>query len=270
MAVNPSENLADVLDVALVATRAGGDILREHFGSVLEIRYKGEIDVVTEVDVMAEAAIVSTIRSAFPDHQVLAEEGTTGGSNPRHRWIIDPLDGTTNYSHGLPPFSVSVAYERDGVVQVGVIYDPTQDELFVASRGGGATLNGQPMHVSNVSVLRRALVATGFPYEKELLPRALGQFAAFAQRAQAVRRIGSAALDLAYVAAGRFDAYWEASIRAWDIAAGVILVEEAGGKVSDIAGRPLDLNSPHLTVLASNAVMHTTMLETLENARPIG
>jgi myo-inositol-1(or 4)-monophosphatase len=268
MAANRPGDLADVLDVALVATRAGGDILQEHFGSVLEIRYKGEIDVVTQVDVMAETAIVSAIRSAFPDHQVLAEEGTTGGSNPRHRWIIDPLDGTTNYSHGLPPFAVSVAYERDGIVQVGVIYDPTHDELFVGSRGGGATLNGQPMHVSNVSILRRGLVATGFPYDKELLPRALGQFAAFAQSAQAVRRIGSAALDLAYVASGRFDAYWEASIHSWDIAAGIILVEEAGGQVSDIRGRPLNLNTPDLTVLASNAILHTAMLETLEDLRP--
>jgi myo-inositol-1(or 4)-monophosphatase len=269
MAVNPSQDLADVLEVALAATRAGGEILRDHFGSVLEIRYKGEIDVVTQVDVMAETAIVATIRGAYPDHQILAEEGTTGGSDPRHRWIIDPLDGTTNYSHGLPPFAVSVAYEQDGIVQVGVIYDPTQDELFVASRGGGATLNGQPMHVSNVSILRRGLVATGFPYAKELLPRALGQFAAFAQRAQAVRRIGSAALDMAYVAAGRFEAYWEASIRSWDIAAGIILVEEAGGTVTDISGAPLDLNVPDLTVLASNGVLHDGMLRTIEEARPI-
>ncbi|HEX3247430.1 MAG TPA: inositol monophosphatase family protein [Chloroflexota bacterium] len=260
---------SEIVELAVSVTRAGGAILREKFGTVLEVRYKGEIDVVTEVDVLAEAAIVAPIRSVFPDHQVLAEEGTTGGRDPNHRWIIDPLDGTTNYSHGQPPFAVSVAYEHEGRVQVGVIYDPTQDELFVAERGGGATLNGRPLHVSNVSVLRRALLATGFPYERERLPLALGQFGAFAHRSQAIRRIGSAALDLAYVAAGRFDAYWESSIRAWDIAAGILLVEEAGGTISDIYGAPLDLNSEALTVLASNSVLHPAMLETLGRARPI-
>jgi myo-inositol-1(or 4)-monophosphatase len=269
LSVTPDPDLSSAVEVAVAATQAGGAILRERFGSVLDIRYKGEIDVVTEADIMAEATIVGAIREAFPDHQILAEEGSTGGSNPDHRWIIDPLDGTTNYSHGLPPFSVSVAYERAGAVQVGVIYDPTQTELFVASRGGGATLNGRPIHVSRVSILRRALVATGFPYEKELLPRALGQFAAFAQRSQAVRRIGSAALDLAYVAAGRFDSYWEASIRAWDIAAGILLVEEAGGTVTDITGQPLDLDAPHITVLTSNGLLHGAMLETLSESRPL-
>lgn len=255
-------------DVAVAAARAGGLILQEHFGSVLDIRFKGEIDVVTEVDEAAEAAIVAVIRAAFPEHRVLAEEGSTGGHDPSHRWIIDPLDGTTNYSHGMPPFSVSVAYERNGVVEVGVIYEPSLDELYVAERGGGATLNGRPMHVSAVEVLRRALVATGFPYERERLPRALHQFSAFAERAQAVRRIGSAALDLAYVAAGRFDGYWEAVIKPWDVAAGVLLVEEAGGHVTDLTGEPVSLSVAELNILATNGHLHTTMLETLAAARP--
>lgn len=258
-----------MVEIAVAAAQRGGAILREHFGTVLDIRFKGEIDVVTQVDLLAEAAIVELIRETLPDHRILAEEGTTGGSSPEHRWIIDPLDGTTNYSHGLPPFSVSVAYERAGVIEVGVIYDPTQEELFVAERGRGATLNGKPIHVSNVSMLRRALLATGFPYDQERLGIALGQFATLATRAQALRRIGSAALDLAYVAAGRFDAYWEASIHAWDVAAGILLVTEAGGHVTTLGGSQFDLNAPHLSILSSNGTLHQDVLETLAQARPL-
>jgi len=256
-------------EVAIAAAEAGGAILREHFGGELEVRYKGEIDLVTQVDTAAEAAIVGLIRSHFPTHTILAEEGSTGGADRQHRWIIDPLDGTTNYSHGMPPFCVSIAYEHAGELNVGVIYDPTIGELFVAERGKGATLNGRPLHVSNTSVLRRALLATGFPYDAELLPLALSQFVWFARKAQAVRRIGSAALDLAYVAAGRFDGYWEASINSWDIAAGVLLVQEAGGSVTSLNGRPLELDAPGLTALASNGTLHETMRETLSDVRAL-
>ncbi|MFN0073719.1 MAG: inositol monophosphatase family protein [Chloroflexota bacterium] len=269
MSSGPSFIPSSLTEVAVEATQAGGAVLREHFGGVLDIRYKGEIDVVTQADLKAEAAIVGVIRQHFPDHQILAEEGTTGGADPAHRWIIDPLDGTTNFSHGLPPFSVSVAYEHDGRIEAGVIYDPTQGELFVARRGAGATLNGRSIQVSSVSILRRGLLATGLPYETDRLPLALGQFCAFARRAQAVRRIGSAALDLAYVAAGRFDGYWEASIHSWDIAAGMLLVEEAGGQVTDLAGQPINLNAAHITILTSNGILHPMMLETLDEARPL-
>jgi myo-inositol-1(or 4)-monophosphatase len=254
-------------DIAIAAAEAGGAILRSHFGTELQVRYKGEIDLVTQVDEAAEAAVVELIRRRFPTHTILAEEGSTGGEDREHRWIIDPLDGTTNYSHGMPPFCISIAYERAGDLNVGVIYDPTIGEMFVAERGKGATLNGKPIHVSNTSVLRRALLATGFPYDAELLPLALSQFVWFARRAQAVRRIGSAALDLAYVAAGRFDGYWEGFIHSWDIAAGVLLVEEAGGTVTALNGRPLDLQNPDLTALASNGTLHETMRETLADVR---
>lgn len=257
------------LDVAIAAAKAGGAILRDHFGTELQVRYKGEIDLVTQVDEAAEAAIVGLIRAQFPTHTILAEEGSTGGDDRGHRWIIDPLDGTTNYSHGMPPFCVSIAYERAGELSVGVVYDPTIGEMFVAERGKGATLNGKAIHVSSTSVLRRALLATGFPYDAALMPLALSQFVWFARRAQAVRRIGSAALDMAYVAAGRFDGYWEASIHSWDIAAGVLLVEEAGGVVTSIHGRPLDLETPELTVLASNGTLNETMRETLADVRAL-
>lgn len=250
-------------EVAVAAARAGGEILREHFGTVLDVRYKGEIDVVTEVDEAAEATIVSMIREAFPTHRILAEEGSTGGDDPSHLWIIDPLDGTTNYSHGMPQFSVSIAYQQDGVIEAGIIYEPSLDELYVAVKGAGATLNGKPIHVSVVEILRRALVATGFPYERERLPLALRQFGLFAERAQAVRRIGSAALDLAYVAAGRFDAYWETVIQPWDIAAGLLLVEEAGGRVTTTSGGPMDLADGELNIVATNGRLHTIVLETL-------
>lgn len=268
MTQNDRRDTPSLVEIAVAAARAGGTVLMDHFGGVLDVRYKGEIDVVTEADEKAEAAIVDIIRDAFPDHRILAEEGSTGGAHAGHRWIIDPLDGTTNFSHALPPFSVSIAHEADGVVDLGVIFDPTRDELFLAERGRGATLNGRPLQVSGVSVLRRALVATGFPYEPERMALALGQFAAFARQAQAVRRIGSAALDLAYVAAGRFDGYWEASIKAWDVAAGAIIVEESGGTVTSIHGEPLDLNASHITILATNRALHETMLTTLATAQP--
>lgn len=249
-----------------MAARAGGAVLREHIGTALEVRYKGEIDVVTQVDDAAEAAIVEVIRRHYPNHRILAEEGSTGGDDPHHRWIIDPLDGTTNYSHGLLSFAVSVGYERDGRVEVGVIYDPNLDELFVGERGAGATVNGRPMAVSSVEILRRSLLATGFPYDAERLPRAISQFASLSRQAQAVRRIGSAALDMAYVAAGRFDAYWEDSPSAWDIAAGIVLVEEAGGKVTELDGAPVVLGSGAQPVLASNGRLHLTMIDALSRA----
>src|SRR3954462_14972235 len=232
----PDDSLSTLADVAEAAARAGGDILRASYGNVQSVRFKGATDLVTEVDVRAEQTIVALIRERYPTHQVLAEEGSVGGDDARHRWIIDPLDGTTNYAHGLRMFSVSVGYERDGQLAAGAVYDPMQDELFLATAGGGATVNGRPLAVSATDTLIRALIATGFPYDRALAPIALRQFAAVTMQAQAVRRVGSAALDCCWVAAGRFDGYWENVVNAWDIAAGVLIATEAGATVTDVRG----------------------------------
>ena len=261
MSVSLPDHLGDVTAVAVEAARAGGAVLKESYGHVRSIRFKGEIDVVTEVDVRAERAITELIRSHFPDHRVLAEEGTLGGDDLDHRWLIDPLDGTTNYSHGVPIFCVSVGYERQGSMAVGVIYDPILDELFLARAGGGATVNGEPLEVSATRELGRALLTTGFPYDRSRFPPALAQFGALTQRSQAVRRIGSAALDLAWVAAGRFDAYWESTVFPWDVAAGGLIAREAGAQVTDLAGGQFGVEGGE--ILASNPHIHAAILNVL-------
>src|SRR5262245_14983640 len=236
-------SLDAILAVATAAAKAGGEILRASYGQVQSVRFKGLTDLVTEVDVRAEQAIVALIRTHFPTHQILAEEGSVGGDDPRHRWIIDPLDGTTNYAHGLRVFSVSVGYERDGQLAAGAVYEPSQDELFLATAGGGATVNGQPISVSSTDTLIRALLGTGFPYEAAQRPIALRQFSALSMQAQAVRRVGSAALDCCWVAAGRFDGYWENIVNAWDVAAGALIAIEAGATVTDVRGAPFHVES---------------------------
>ena len=251
-------------DIALQAALAAGDILRAGFGKVEHLRFKGEVDLVTEIDERSEQAIVEIIRARFPDHRVLAEEGSAGGEDERHRWIVDPLDGTTNYAHGLPVFCVSIAYEQDGQVEVGAIYDPMRDEMFLAQRGRRVSLNGRPLAVSTTDVLLSSLLATGFPYDRSLLARAMRQFAALSGKSRAVRRLGSAALDAAYVAAGRLECYWETVVSPWDIAAGWLMVEEAGGQVTDLQGRPFTLSGGE--VLASNGYIHGTLLEALARA----
>ena len=251
-------------DVALQAALAAGDILRSSFGKVEHLRFKGEVDLVTEIDERSEKAIVEIIRARFPDHRVLAEEGSVGGQDDRHRWIVDPLDGTTNYAHGLPVFCVSIAYEQDGRVEVGAIYDPMRDEMFLAQRGRRVSLNGRPLAVSTTNVLLSSLLATGFPYDRSLLARAMSQFAALSGKSRAVRRLGSAALDAAYVAAGRLECYWETVVSPWDIAAGWLMVEQAGGQVTDLQGRPFVLSGGE--ILASNGYIHATMLEALAEA----
>ncbi len=258
-------HLDAVTEVAIAAARAGGAVLRESYGRVRSVRYKGEIDLVTEVDLRSERTITKLVRARFPTHRILAEEGTPGGDDPAHRWVIDPLDGTTNYAHGLPVFCVSVGYELEGRVAVGVIYDPNLDELFVARAGGGATLNDRPLAVSETEDLRRALLTTGFPYDRARVPAAVAQFGALSTRAQAVRRIGSAALDLAWMAAGRFDAYWEAVVSPWDVAAGWLIATEADARVTDMLGRPFSLESGN--VLASNGFLHQPILEILADVQ---
>jgi myo-inositol-1(or 4)-monophosphatase len=246
---------------AIEAARAAGAIQLRNLGSVQQIRYKGEIDLVTEVDLQAERAIVDLIRLRFPRHRVLAEEGSVGGDDPEFRWIVDPLDGTTNYSHGFPFFCVSIGLEVGNRIGLGVIYDPVRDELFEAQVGKGARLNGLPIKVSGATELARALLATGFPYDRALFPLAMLQFRTVSLRCQAVRRVGSAALDLCYVANGRFDAYWEQTISPWDVAAGSLIVSEAGGVMSDLAGEPFNVHGA--SVVASAPGIHSQLLAVL-------
>lgn len=255
-------------EVAVRAAVAAGQLLRQHFGGPQAVEHKGERDLVTALDRQAEALIVEHIRAAFPSHAVLAEEGSTGGASTEHRWLIDPLDGTTNYAHGFPLFAVSVAYERAGQVRLGVVYDPLREELFLAEAGRGATLNGAPLRVSGTPSLALSLVAMGFPYERALLPASLRRWTALSYHAQAVRRLGSAALDLCYVAAGRLDGYCERPVQPWDLAAGALLVQEAGGQVTDLAGGPLDIYRGEIA--ATNGRIHAELLAAIAGADHAG
>ncbi|MCC7370706.1 MAG: inositol monophosphatase [Chloroflexi bacterium] len=257
-------SLSQIAEVAAEAARAGGQILRDSYGRVQSVRFKGATDLVTEVDVRAEHAIVALLQERFPTHQILAEEGSVGGDDPRHRWIVDPLDGTTNFAHGLRVFSVSVGYERDGTLAAGAVYDPSQDELFQATAGGGATVNGQPIRVSKTDTMLRALLGTGFPYDRALMPIALRQFSAVSMQVQAVRRVGSAALDCCWVAAGRFDGYWENVVNAWDVAAGALIAIEAGAAITDVKGNPFRVDSG--SILVANPALHGQILATVTEA----
>jgi myo-inositol-1(or 4)-monophosphatase len=255
-------DLARVRDVGIDAAREAGALLRSRVDSIEEIRHKGVVDLVTDVDLASEHLVCSTVLAAFPTHTILGEEGgTLGGNDARYRWLVDPLDGTTNYTHGFPLFCVSIGFEVDGRLVFGAVYSPCQDELFVAERGRGATLNGRPIHVSDVAELRQAMVATGFPYDRGALPRALRSFEVMSFASQAVRRVGSAALDLCYVACGRFDAYWEHQVKPWDLAAGAVIVLEAGGQVSGTDGSDFSVDGGQ--VLSSNRRLHPLLVEAI-------
>jgi myo-inositol-1(or 4)-monophosphatase len=248
--------------IASAAAIEGGRVLMQKFGTALEIGYKGEIDLVTEADRAAEETIVSVIRDTFPRHDILAEEADHGHSDSMYRWIIDPLDGTTNYAHGFPWFAISIALEVEGEIRLGVVYNPFHHELFFAERGEGAYLNEVQIRVSTTARLDRAMLATGFPYDRKTSPvNNYDHFLNFQQEAQACRRVGAASLDLAYTAAGRLDGYWEMKLKPWDVAAGQLLVTEAGGRVSDFIGRPLDINGQEC--LASNGRIHDAMMSVL-------
>lgn len=256
-----------MLSFAIQTARDAGAVLIDRLGRALQVSTKGDIDLVTEADLASEKLIIERIKSHYPRHAILAEEsGATAGveSTPgktEWRWIIDPLDGTTNYAHGYPCFCVSIALERAGAIEVAVIYDPTRDEMFAAERGQGATLNGRRMRVSSVEDLNSAMLCTGFPYNVRERPNFAREFANFTMEAQAVRRDGSAAIDLAYVACGRFDGFWEDGLNAWDVAAGVLLIAEAGGRVTDFTGGALNIFTPK--VLASNGRVHNDMMRVL-------
>ena len=253
--------------VAVDAARAAGRLLREALSGAHRIAYKGTpTNLVTEMDQRAEALILDRLRAAFPDDAILAEETGAAGGRSGRRWLVDPLDGTTNYAHGLPIFGVSIALESAGERVLGVVYDPTRDEMFVGERRGGASLNGAAIHVSAAATVDESLLVTGFPYNiRETPDTNLTEYAGFSVRARAVRRLGSAVLDLAYVACGRFDGFWELRLGAWDVAAGAVLVAEAGGRVTGLDGAPLDLDAP--TLLASNGRIHDEMLATLREIR---
>jgi myo-inositol-1(or 4)-monophosphatase len=256
-----------LLNFAIQTAREAGQLLAERLGSILKVHNKGEIELLTESDLASERLIIDRIKTFHPRHAILAEEsgetetGNLAESKGEWKWIIDPLDGTTNYAHGYPCFCVSIALEHNGVLELGVIYDPMRDEMFTAERGQGAALNGRRISVSEIDNLNRALLCTGFPYDVRERSEFTRHFASFIMNAQAVRRDGAAAIDLAYVACGRFDGFWEEGLKPWDLAAGVLMIEEAGGKVTNYDGSPFSVYQP--PILASNGLVHEQMMRVL-------
>lgn len=250
------------LDTAIAAALAAGRLQRARFATDLAVDLKGAKDLVTELDTASEALIVSMLLDRFPRHGILAEEGSYPEGDGQHTWIIDPIDGTTNFAHGFPWFCSSIALERDGQLQVGVIYNPMSDELFSASAANGAFLNGRRITVSQRSPLAASLLGTGFPYDCATHPENnFEAFIRFQKAARGIRRAGAAALDLAYLAAGRLDGFWELKLKPWDVAAGTLLVQEAGGQVSAFDGSAYHVRNHR--ILASNGLIHQEMIDLL-------
>jgi myo-inositol-1(or 4)-monophosphatase len=249
-----------IRQVGLAATAKAGEILRHYWGKTHSIDKKGAIDLVTEADLASEEVIVGLIRAAFPDHAVLAEEsGVTHGQESR-QWIIDPLDGTTNYAHGLPAFAVSIAFALEGELIFGSVLNPGTEEFFSASTGRGANLNGRPISVSSTRILRDSLLVTGFPYDlKPVIQPMMQRFERCLMASQGVRRLGSAALDLCYVACGRFEGFWEQNLAPWDTAAGVVIAKEAGAFISDFTNGPYAIEKKE--ILATNGLVHEELVE---------
>ena len=251
------------LEIAVKAARVAGELQRERLWSQFSVEFKGEVNLVTEVDRECERLIVAALRKVYPTHDILAEEGEYELLHSPCKWIIDPLDGTTNFAHGFPWFAVSIALEVEGEIRVGVIYQPMLDEMFTAVRGEGAFLNGRPIRVSARSPLINSLLATGFPYDRSRAgENNFGHFINFQMAARGVRRAGAAALDLAYVAAGRLDGFWESQLKPWDVAAGRLLVEEAGGEVTGYGGEPFSIYGHR--IVASNGLIHPEMVAMLQ------
>ena len=258
------------LDTAVEIVRRAGAMQLDRLGGDVEVRKKGAIDLVTAIDVEVERMGRAVIAQRFPDHEVLAEElgNDTGASAARHRWVFDPLDGTVNFAHGLPVFCSCLALEVDRRPVVAAVFDPTRGELFTAERGGGARLNDAPLRVSDADSLLDAMLCTGFPYDvHESMEELVGLFGAFVARARAVRRLGSAALDLCYLAAGRFDGFWEQRLHPWDMSAASLVVEEAGGRLSRFDGGAFDTHGDE--IVASNGRLHDEMLRVIAG-RPRG
>jgi myo-inositol-1(or 4)-monophosphatase len=254
------------VETAEAIAREAGGLLRDFYHRGVATEYKGDVDLVTEADRASEALIVARLRAAFPEHGIYGEEGTRSGLESEFRWYVDPLDGTTNFAHGFPVFCVvlgceqrrpGLAADEDGEMVAGVIYDPLRDEMFSAAKSEGATLNGRAIRVSKAEALQESLVATGFPSQKRHESPNVHFYQEFTLRSHGVRRAGSAALDLAYVACGRLDAYWEFKLNPWDTSAGYLLVEEAGGKVTHFDGGKFTLDS--VEVLATNGLIHAEM-----------
>lgn len=253
--------------IAVEAALEAGRILRGYFGTLDQVEFKGEIDIVTDADRAAEVAILDRLQRAFPDFGVLAEEsGTVDARNGSGgRWIVDPLDGTTNFANAYPHFCVSIGLEMDGELALGVVYQPMLEELFITQRGQGAWLNGHRIVVSTTTTMLNAVLSTGFRYEREKRLDNIPIFSHFTHEARAIRRDGSATLDLCYVAAGRFDGFWEAGIKPWDVAAGALLITEAGGRMTDYAGNPYRIDSPGC--VATNGLIHADVLSGVQRAR---
>ena len=245
-------------DLEQIAREAGA-LLMSHFDRHIKIEYKGEVDLVTVADRASEKLIVDRLKAKWPQHGIVGEEGTRSDTGAEYRWFVDPLDGTTNFAHGYPVFCVSIALARqDDELEVGVLYDPTRNEMFAAERGQGATLNGKPVHVSRTARLAESILGTGFPSHKRHKNPNIYFYHQITLRSHGVRRAGSAALDLANVAAGRYDGFWEFNLNPWDTAAGVLIVQEAGGKVTRFDGAPFRLDSRE--VLATNGLIHDEVL----------
>ena len=250
--------------------REAGTILRAGYSLEHQVSYKGVIDLVTEVDHQSEAFLLGEIKAHFPDHHIVAEESGVIQGNDDHSWFVDPLDGTVNYAHNIPIFCVSVGYASQGSLILGAVYDPMRDEMFMAERGKGAYLNDRPLRVSAVSELQKSLLVTGFPYDAwNTRQDNFANFVHFAKLTQGVRRLGSAALDLSYVAAGRFDGFWEMSLKPWDVAAGGLICEEAGAHVTNVSGSSDYISSPQ-SVVAATPGIHVRMLQELKALMPGG
>jgi myo-inositol-1(or 4)-monophosphatase len=250
--------MSKLIEVAVEAAHSAGAILREYYGKEKRVEFKGEIDLVTEVDKKSEKTIVEILKGHFPDHSILAEEGSNSRESSDYKWIIDPLDGTTNYAHDYPFFAVSIGLEKAGEILAGVVYHPIWNELFVAEKGGGAFLNGRRIQVSRVENLRRSLITTGFPYDlNQIPPEAFAYFKNFINSAQAIRRDGSAALDMCFLAMGKMDGFWEMGLKPWDTAAGLIIVQEAGGRVTNFRSNSYSIYEKE--ILASNGLIHEQM-----------
>ncbi len=254
--------MSEFTEIAAQACRFAGQLQLEGLKRARQIEFKGSINLVTDVDKACEKEIVDLLQGKFPDHDILAEEGSGRRKDSEYKWVIDPLDGTTNYAHGYRLFCISIALERRGEIVVGAVYEPNRDEMFLAEKGSGAALNGERIRVSEVGDLNHAMLATGFAYNvRETKNNNLDHFENFLMKAQAIRRDGVAAIDLCYVADGRYDGFWELNLFPWDVAAGLLMIQEAGGKVTDFRGRPFDIYAKE--ICASNGKLHEAMVAVL-------
>ena len=255
-------DLDRVKQVGISAAYKGAEVLQSYFGNITRVNKKGAIDLVTEADLRSEEKVVSTIRAAFPDHTILAEESGLKEGTLEYSWLVDPLDGTTNFAHQVPIFCISIAFAARDSVRVGIVLNPINGELFTAARDGGAQRNGKPIQVSSTSLISDSLLVTGFPYNlREIFDQIVVRYASCLRAAQGIRRLGSAALDLCYVACGRFEGFWEQNLKPWDTAAGSLIAAEAGGRVTDFSNQSFRVDAKE--ILATNGQIHDEMLSLL-------